>query len=270
MDLGSKARLLDKPANKRFRCAHCSHFAPSYNPNFGFCPFCELYTNKNDSDLAQAQVTVLDEIYSNLSSAKFPEAAAAFDKLLSSDKSPQNLYGAAVFYMLYSDYEYSKREYTRPRGFMEDNAMSINLGLEMYSKAKLLLYQSISLCDKVPKENKDASLCYTKFLAYTKLKKKFEASRTLAELAQIDNERFMTDYAGMIQHCSMADKLSESSIVKVIDLGIPNAFYYAANLLAERKKFREAKELATKLLERVDMHCAKQLLVGIERVQAGI
>ncbi|MDE1825557.1 MAG: hypothetical protein KGH61_03890 [Candidatus Micrarchaeota archaeon] len=268
MDFGSKIRLLDKPANKMFRCGHCSHLAPSYNPNFGFCPFCELYTDKADDDLGRGQQALLGEIYSSLSSGKFPEAAASFDKMLSSQRSPQNLYAAAVFYTLYSDYEYSKREYTAPRGFMEDNAISTSSGLEMYSKAKLLLYQSISLCDKTPKEQRDALLYYTKFLAYTRLKKKLEASRALAELLQNDNQRFMTEYASMIHHCSMADKLAEPSIAKVIDLGIPNAFYYAANLLAEHRKFREAKELAAKLLQKVDMHYAKQLLVGIERVQA--
>ncbi|MGI0141718.1 MAG: hypothetical protein ACREBF_03670 [Candidatus Micrarchaeales archaeon] len=258
-------KALDKEPDAQFRCIYCSHYVPSYNPQAGICPFCEIPTDKTNEQLKlnKPLFLALNQISDALLANKYDDATKAFEALIAIEISPQVLYAKGMLHLFLSDYEYSKRDYATPDGFMEGNAELINSGLGHFSDAKALFYKAISLVDKQPEA--DPTLKYVKFLAQIRLKRMLEAKKTLSEITAAGT--LIEAYANMLYHCEVNDRNAQSYIEKVAELGIPNAFYYYSNLLVEDRKLAQAKKVLVKLLNKVDIQPAKKLLIGIERVQ---
>ncbi|MDE1828587.1 MAG: hypothetical protein KGH65_05500 [Candidatus Micrarchaeota archaeon] len=262
-------KALGREPDAQFMCAYCGHSVPSYNPNFGICPFCEQYAEQLESDLKRNKeaFAALTEISTNTTTQKYDDALDSFDRLIAIAKTPQNLYAKAIFHLYLSDYEYGKRDYQTPNGFMEENSNRIDAGNLHFSNAKALFFQAITLADKQMQGNPDPLLNYTKFLSQMQLRRMLDTKKTLAAINAISQEAPITKYANMLYYCMNNDKRADTYISKVTEIGIPNGFYYYASFLAEKKNLGEAKKILLKLLEKVDIHSAKKLLIGIERVQ---
>lgn len=262
-------KALGREPDAQFVCAYCSHGVPSYNPNFGICPFCEQYADQTESQLKKSKelYATLSEISTNATTQKYEDAMKAFDKLIAITKIPQVLYAKGVFHLYLSDYEYSKRDYETPNGFMEENSDRIDAGNLHFSNAKALFFQAIILADKQMQGNPDPLLNYTKFLSQMQLRRMLDTKKTLATINAISSDAPITKYANMLYYSMINDKKADAYISKVTEIGIPNGFYYYANFLTEKKNLGEAKRILLKLLEKVDIHSAKKLLIGIERVQ---
>ncbi|MDE1761745.1 MAG: hypothetical protein KGH59_02700 [Candidatus Micrarchaeota archaeon] len=265
MDLSTK--MLDKSPTTQFRCGYCGSTVQSYNQSFGICQFCEMYNDnatKQDKELSG----VLGQVNSLVSRSDFDAAAKLFESLVANHNSAEYNYAFGVFNQMYSDHEYGMRDYTTPNGYMEANSARINAGNAHFSTAKALFFKSILLSDAAYQQSKDANVLYAKFLSQIRLRKVLDSKATLSELESASATSAVTEYARMLYLCATSDKKSEQQVAKVALLGVPNAFYYAADLCAERSKLGDAKRFATALLGKVDMYAAKKLLIGIERAQA--
>ncbi|MDE1856042.1 MAG: hypothetical protein KGH49_02295 [Candidatus Micrarchaeota archaeon] len=257
--------MLDKEPTHQFRCEYCSNYVPSFSPDIGICPFCELSADKTTDQLKANKplFAALSELSDNITNQKFDDIAKSFSKMEELQKSPQALYAKGVISLMLSDKEYTKRDYATPNGYMEDNADAINIGLVHFSAAKAAFFAAISLADKQPSQLST----YTKFLAYFRLKDVYNAKRELSLLKTAAPDSAIAKYADML-YCSMVhDKKLNDSIAKVVDIGIPNAFFYYSDSLAKGKNFKEAKRIIDRLLKNVEIPKGRKLLLGIERAQ---
>lgn len=267
MNINQSLKMLDKDPVAVFRCTSCSYLVPSYSSEFGICPFCELSSDKNDSQLKQNRqlLDILNQIQQSMSSGKFDDALKLYDALFDLTKSPGAIYSKGVFHAFLADIEFAKRDYQTPNGFMEENSIHAKSALSHFSSAKALFFKAISLISASP--NVDSTLLYTKFLCNIKLARMGDGKKSLEALNANFKELPITIYANMVYNSLENKKQAEPFFEKAISLGIPTTFYYYSNYLSNKNDLNNAKSILVKLSKRVDMEQSKKLLAGIQRAQ---
>lgn len=267
MNINQSLKMLDNDPVAVFRCINCSYIVPSYSSEFGICPFCELNSDKNDTQLKQNKslLDTLNQIQQNISSGKFDDALKLYDALFDITKNPSVIYSKGVFHAFLADLEFAKRDYQTPNGFMEENSLHAKSALSHFSSAKALFFKALSMISA--SASIDSTLLYTKFLCNIKLARPGDAKRSLDLLNANFKDLPITIYANMVYNSLENKKNAEPFFEKAISLGIPSAFYYYSNYLSEKNDLSKAKSILVKLSKRVDMEQSKKLLAGIQRAQ---
>ncbi|MDE1846237.1 MAG: hypothetical protein KGH53_03085 [Candidatus Micrarchaeota archaeon] len=262
-------KLLEKEPAEQFRCGYCGTQVPSYNPQFGICQLCELYTDKSAKELKKnAQLTdLLDSLQSSIASGNQNDALKSFETLFASTKNAGVLLASAMLHLSIADEEFGKRDYQTPNGYMEENSAHSKAALAHYSSAKALFFKAISVADMEIKTNPDSNLLYIKFLSQLRLGQLRGAKNSLEALNANAKGLPITLYSNLLYSCAMNDKKLVPPFEAVLQLGTLPAFYYYADFLANKNDLGAAKKILIKLLKYAEMSAAKKLLSGIERVQ---
>jgi len=258
-------RILDKDPIRLFRCEYCGCQVPSYNQESTFCYFCELNTSGMDEILKKYPefYTAITSLTESMNASKWEDADEAMRSLLQMRKSPEMSYTAGVFYKAYSDYMYGNRDYEYLGGYREQNAKNINAGITFFYTSKAFFYSAISQANKnLEADDKDPNMLFVKFMSELKLKRLSDARDTLQRLNQISGS-VKSAYASMLYSSTMKDKRSSTFMKQLADIGMINSFYYFAKLLTQENRLLEAKSILIKMLTRVNMPAAKELLDDI-------
>ena len=158
---------------------------------------------------------------------------------------PGVLYGIGVLYSHASSYAYHDRDYAR-MGFMEENSANVYASLSLTSKSKEFLYKALDSVERPGGSAGVEDAAYLKFIANVRLGRMTYAKRALGEIPAPDAA--LQQYSHMVYSVSTRSKDPMEYIDSMIRSGEPNALYYLARHLAQRRMFSDAVAVLQELI----------------------
>lgn len=262
MEYSGYLRLLSGKSHSMTRCQYCGSFVALGGRKEGFCQFCEGYVHSRTHK--SGDLSKLSQIQDLLDSNKTADARAGLDALTSQSSDPILLFGAAHIYGYLSSYKYHDLDYNR-KGFMEENSANVYSSLDLTSKSKEMFYKSIRLINDQTKDATGSEPLYLNFVSYIKLKRLFDAGRSLVLLKSHGHD-VAREYAEMVYAVESGRKEGKESAIGLIGRGNINAIYYLARCYVKEKKLKEAKSILEKMTGKVRMPDAVFLLHKIDRL----
>ena len=158
---------------------------------------------------------------------------------------PGVLYGIGVLYSHASSYAYHDRNYAR-RGFMEENSANVYASLTLASKSKEFLYKALDAVGRQGGSTHVEDAAYLKFITNVRLGRMTYAKRALGEIPASD--AVLQQYSYMVYSVNTRSKDPMNYIDSVIRSREPNALYYLARHLAQRRRFSDAVAVLQELI----------------------
>ncbi len=266
MDIKKYTPLMDRQMHT-FACEYCGNEFNSYNSQASACPFCGIYSEKSSAEFSEDEAfNSAKALNSAIIQGSEYDLEKSASKILSLKNIPQQIYSLAILYKRSSELEHSTKNYDIP-GFMEENSEHEEKAIDLFSKAKGLLYDAIFACNRALATAANAEIYYVKFLAEIELENMHDAKGTLELLAKTSPRKEMLDYASMLYAIKMNQKDTIEHINSVIGNGDITGFYYLAKYLAANGKLEESKHILENLLNKENILVARLLIDKIKKAQ---
>ncbi len=255
-------------------CSHCGAATPVHRAGRGsaFCQNCEnVVESTRDEPADNPELAgVLDAYITKLSRQDFDGAVKEYEKALTTNGSPANLYVNGLNYIMYSNYELSLVRYDLA-GFMEENARHRLRSIELYTQARLFFNKAIFMAKNRPGELPAAEDYYVSLLCNVKLGKLRQAYSDFNSVNRSGAPALAT-YAGMVLDTALGRYDYAMRVAGQIALQRTpsvNAMYYISFSLFKLGRLSEAEKVAaifgkysnsvrlTALLK--DIHAAKEI-----------
>jgi DNA-directed RNA polymerase subunit F len=251
-----------------FACEYCGSEFKSFNAQASACPFCNIYSEKSNLELAEDAAF---DAAKTLNNAIMQDTDYDIEKIanniLSLKNSPQQIYSLAILYERSSELEHSNKNYNIP-GFMEENSDHEERAATQFSRAKGLLYDAIFACNKELSSGESAELQYVKLLAQLEVNDMHNAKTTIEALAKMGARKEMLDYANMLYMIKLNKEDAIKYIEQVIGNGDIMGFYYMSKYLASKGRLKEAELILSNLLSKENIFVAKLLLDKVKKANA--
>ncbi len=245
------------------RCPHCGTNTYSAGRKISFCNFCELpvdFSNP-DAQYSQASQTLFAPLLEQANEGNLDAAIKGAEQLVKGNKDSQLLYLLGVLYRNISTARFQGKDYNQ-MGFMEPNAKNIRSSLDLTMRWKECFFKAIKVVDGEMQTSVqiDPELVFTRFMCEIRLQDYVNAATTLRSVQTLDKKTAMAEYALLVYSAEKNTKQAEPSLLKALESGELNAYYYLARYLAKRGKLREA-EMVLRSLERIARVSMSQELV---------
>mgnify|MGYP001626386016 CR=1 FL=1 len=231
-------------AMKHF-CPYCGNVFYSNTQHGAICTFCKLFVDFTESEAMQDQAFIASRD-ANAAISNMKEYDLSKIEAISRAKGdPNYMYGAAMLLLKLSDVKHSSKNYYLG-GFMEDNTKNEIESHELYSRAKLLLYDTIYLCET--KKSSDERLYYTEFLSYIALGNINKAGKLLDYIEKSEKTKDVASFAKMLFAIEKNEKMAEKYANDEINKGEAAAYFELARLYAKNAKLKKAKKILSMLV----------------------
>ncbi|MDE1857348.1 MAG: hypothetical protein KGH98_04720 [Candidatus Micrarchaeota archaeon] len=235
---------------KKLVCINCGVETPSHiNPTF--CPNCESAISIDRATLTKndpERIAALDAINAGVASGDFESAAASYDRMITKNPEPGLVYASGILHIKWSNHVLNAIDYGQP-GYMESNSATIDLSNAIASRSRSKFTHVVETY-KLDQSHQDSlSYAYTVFLSQIKLGNYQNAKSTAARIPKMGSAE-VSDYSGAVldAHTGRYDSVLKytDSLVAAGKL-YPNAAFYAALAMFNKRMDRDALQLATSL-----------------------
>ncbi len=238
-------RMFDKVAKEKlnvFYCNYCGSIAVS-TADYAVCDICDLFTSTTQQPSGSTTASIAESIANH----DFKTAASLSDNLIKENPSTEAIICSAALYSLYSDSLYFSRDYIKPNGFMEPNALNINEGITLQHKVKALLEQARSAYVHKEHNEIDGKGFYVWFLASLWTGKMSSAKKILEYIFGSPESDKYDVYARMLYNIMVNSKDAKKYADTVSGDGIPSSAFYYSYYLGKLGKSGDASKLLKKL-----------------------
>jgi len=248
----------------KYACPYCGNIFYSYLQNGSICPFCKLYTDRSENELADDPLfKQLNTANSSIAQIKYYDLSSIENNIIAK-RDPAYIYALAVLYMGNSDIKHRDKNYSLG-GFMEENSKNEEMSHALYAKAKALLYDVIDACKK--NESVNPELYYIEFLSEINLNRSYYAYKALEELHKNEKNQHIIEYAEALYALKTNSKNAVELANKIINSGEPAISFELAEFYARNGKLKEAKKVLQPLASNsISMPSSKFLLDRINEL----
>lgn len=243
------------------KCGYCGNSNAAVGDTW-ICAFCENANYASTLSIRlrdKSLMDYLDDINTSTSSGNFDRAISEYVQLLKKYNDPETMYCYALLHIKYSNRAVASISYDKP-GFMTDNSVLRLKASDLVSKAKLIFYKALVLCDAEEKAgNTSPFLTYTRFIINIKLRNARTAKRLADELSKSDNQ-FLANYAKMLLAVEIENYGDVIIAANAINQSSANALYYTAWALFKMKRPKDA----MKVLKGIDSYADTESVVALE------
>ncbi len=248
---------------KAFKCNVCGAETKSKSLKEAFCNLCESY-NKFESNAYPDLSGELFKLNNDALIGKTDLLAEFANRIQKQAMQPKTLYAIGNLYYLASSYEYSNLDYSA-KGFMEENSSNMYSSLALTSKSKEFFFKALGVLNQLEgDEGPELEGLYLKFLINMRLKRLSYAKKDLGSMDKLDTGSSVTAYSNMAYCVSTNAQHALNYIDPFLNAGEPNAFYYLARHLAQKKSYDSAESLLKALTSSFRMPMAQYLLLDIQ------
>ena len=248
----------------KYACPYCGNIFYSYLQNGSICPFCKLYTDRSENELADDPLfKQLNAANSSIAQIKYYDLSSIENNIIAK-RDPAYIYALAVLYMMNSDIKHMDKNYSLG-GFMEENSKNEEMSHALYAKAKALLYDVIDACKK--NESVNPELYYIEFLSEINLNRSYYAYKALEELRKNEKNQHIIEYAEALYALKTNSKNAVELANKLVNSGEPAISFELAEFYARNGKLKEAKKVLQPLASNsISMPSSKFLLDRINEL----
>jgi len=242
----------------KYACPYCGNIFYSYLQNGSICPFCKLYTDRSEKELADDAIfKQLNAANNNIAQMKYYDLSTIESSVIAKGD-PAYTYALAILYMKNSDIKHKEKNYSLG-GFMEDNSKNEEVSHALYAKAKALLYDVIFACKK--NESINQELYYIEFLSEINLNRIYYAYKALEQIRKNEKNQHIVGYAEALYALKTNSKNAVELANKLIKGGEPAINFELAEFYARNGKLKEAKKILQTLVSNsISMPSSKFLL----------
>lgn len=260
-------RMLSQSKPFSQRCPHCGSTTLSVSGKAAFCNFCEQHVDILSSGALEATSAEIPfaSVLNAVKAGNWEEAGKGADLLMKGNKYPGQLYLLGVFYRRFSTLKFQSKDYNQ-MGFMLPNARNIRDSLDLTTRWKECFFKTIKMVGDELKANIqiEPELVFIKFMSEIRVGKLVDASSTLQTLQSLDKRGTLSEYALLVFSVEKDTKQAEASLIKALEQGETNAYYYLSKYLAKHNKLAEAEVLLQKLGETTEVSMAAELMHRIK------
>lgn len=257
MQISGYLDLIDKISSSGLVCRCCGAAAETFSDEREtFCNFCESHVSYSDANILNSN----SENESNLINLQKSAATGEWIKgvkyadALALTKDPFFLYGASMYYRLFSDFTYNDVNYEQG-GFMYSNAEKRSddfqknkyNAMALISKSKEYLFKIIKTVSS--SQQPDSEHLYLKFISNIKLKRYPQAAESLVELETASPKSTVSKYAALVFSVDVVynDKPSNKPLQIDSASGSSTFFYYLAKQMVNQRNLEDAITILNRL-----------------------
>ncbi len=233
---------------ERIPCPYCGNDTLTMNKNdYWICSHCEcpIYGPSLPENAQGGEAAAISNINSMIERGDYQSAVTEYDKLIKDHGTAAHWYRYGMLYVEYSNAEVSAIKYDR-KGFMEENSEHREKAGALLSKAKLLLYKALRVCqNSFDQEVADPQTAFIYVMASTKLGDPRGIKKGLAILMNMKSD-MLIEYGGMMLSVTLADHnnvILHADKILTQDLFSVNALYYMAWALFKKGKANDAMKI---------------------------
>ncbi len=256
-DLAKYIKQVSLPKQGKKECKACGSDVRSPNKD-GICHFCELPCTMAAKNVDKSASKSIETVWQLIGDSKWDAAATYFPSIAGQKDDPVSVYCAGIFYRYYSDRQYHDQDHNL-LGYMEQNAKNMHDSLYTIVTAKDYLFRAIKLVSLDQDAQRDEKLLYLDFITNVRLKRLHLAAKTLQLLNALQKTSIATEYANMVYAVETSDKSAEEKLSMMLNKQEPNAYYYLALHLVQKKRLRDALTVLDALSKSVHMPMAEEL-----------
>lgn len=244
-------------------CPYCGALTVGALPNEIVCNFCEAYFTKTQAIALKSAAKKMAALNRDAITGETKAIDAFAEEVKKQPPNPLALYGLGNLYWAASSSKYLNHDYNLA-GFMEQNSDNTYASLAFISRAKEHFYKALDVIQHIDHTEDTTQLVYTTIICNLKLGRMLQAHTGLEVINKINVGGLARSYANMAYVVNARDPGAITSIKPLLNAGSPNAIYYLARVLAQKKQFDDALLILGALSKSVNMPMCSYLLRSIK------